>query len=201
MGIGISQNYANDKSFKVFVDYLALKKHFTTKGYDYHKYNGKVRASFEKFQTRSDLFYFYKLSRKRDYKNILISNMVKNPNVWIRDVIEENGSEVYNDWIKRIESLSYSFKIDLNKLKENYKDNFVVPSGQHPYLMTLYLQKHISFETFTILCHLSKTFDYWEKEIVDKIVASDIMLLSKKYYPFLEIDEKKFSKIVKERFF
>lgn len=195
------QNYANDKSFKAYVDYLALKKHFTTKGYDYQKYNGKVRASFDKFQTRPDTFFFYKLSKKRDYKNILISNMIKNPNVWIRDVIDENGIETYNDWVKRIESLSYTFKIELNKLNGEYKENFIVPAGQHPRLMTLYLQKQISLETFTILSHISKTFDYWEKEIVDKIVAYDIIQLLRKYYPFLEVDEKKFSKIVKERFF
>ena len=127
--------------------------------------------------------------------------MIKNPNVWIREVIDEQGVEVYEDWQKRIESLSYTFKTELNKLKEEYRDNFVVHTGQHPHLITLYLQKQISLETFTILCHISKTFDYWEKEVVDKIVASDIMLLSKKYYPFLEIEEKKFSKIVKERFF
>lgn len=201
MALGISQSYANEKSFKAYVEYLALKKHFTAKGYDYHKYHGKVKASFETFRTRPDLFFFYKLSTKRDYKNILISNMIKNPNTWIRDVIDEAGIETYNDWVKRIESLSYIFKTELSKLKDDYKENFVVPTGQHPHLMTLYLQKQISLETFTILCHISKTFEYWEKEVVDKIVASDIMLLSKKYYPFLEIDEKKFSKIVKERFF
>ena len=201
MAIGISQSYANEKSFKAYVDYLALKKHFTSKGYDYHKYNGKVRASFDTFRTRPDVFFFFKLSSKKDYKNMLISNMIKNPNVWIREVIDEQGVEVYEDWQKRIESLSYTFKTELNKLKEEYRDNFVVPTGQHPHLITLYLQKQISLETFTILCHISKTFDYWEKEVVDKIVAGDIMLLSKKYYPFLEIEEKKFSKIVKERFF
>lgn len=201
MGIETLQSYASDKSYKAYIDYLALKKHFTTKGYDYHKYNGKVKASFEKFQSRSDVFFFYKLSRKRDYRNILISNMIKNPNVWIRDVIDEQGLEVYNDWLKRIESLSYTFKRELNNLDEDYKSNFVVTNGQHPLLMTLYLQNKISFETFTILCKISKTFDYWEKEIVDKIVAYDIMTLSKKYYPFLEIDQKKFSEIVKNRFF
>jgi hypothetical protein len=127
--------------------------------------------------------------------------MIKNPNVWIREVIDEQGVETYNDWQKRIESLSYIFKTELNKMKEEYKDNFVVPKGQHPHLITLYLQKQISLETFTILCHISKTFDYWEKEVVDKIVAYDIIRLSRKYYPFLEIDEKKFSNIIKERFF
>jgi hypothetical protein len=74
-------------------------------------------------------------------------------------------------------------------------------NGQHPYIMTLYLQNKISLETFTILSNISNVYDRWSNEIVDKVVARDIIRLSKKYYPFLEIDRKKFSEIVKERFF
>jgi hypothetical protein len=199
--ITTSQNYVNENSFRTYIDYLALKKHFTTKGYDYHKYNGKVKASFQTFQNRKDAFFFYKLSRKREAHDILVSNLSKNPNAWIRDIVDENGFQIYEDWIKRKESLSYFFKLELNKLEDDYKSNFVVPSGQHPRLLTLYLQKHISLETFSILTHLSKVLDHWEKEVVDKIVAGDIIHLSRKYYPFLEIEEKKFSKIVKDKFF
>jgi hypothetical protein len=93
------------------------------------------------------------------------------------------------------------FKNDIKKLKENYYDNFVVKDGQHPYVMTLYLRKEISLETFSILARISNVYDLWEKEIVDKFIARDIIRLSKKYYPFMEVDQKKFSKIVKEQFF
>jgi hypothetical protein len=65
----------------------------------------------------------------------------------------------------------------------------------------MYLQKKISLETFSILAKISNIFPYWEKEIVDKIVARDIIRLIKKYKPFLEIDEKKFKDIARERFF
>jgi hypothetical protein len=68
-------------------------------------------------------------------------------------------------------------------------------------LITLYLQKQISLETITILASLSNIFPYWEKEIVDKIVAYDIIILLGKYRPFLEYDEKKFKNIVREQFF
>lgn len=196
-----SQSYANEKAFKTYIDYLALKKHFTTKGYDYHKYNGKVRASFESFQKRNDVFFFNKLAKKREARDILLSNLVKNPNAWIRDIVDESGTTVYEDWIKRKESLSYLFKLELNKLDEGYKTNFAVTNGQYPKLITLYLQKQISLETFSILTHISKVLDRWDEVIVDKIIAGDIILLSRKYYPFLAIDEKKFSKIIKDHFF
>lgn len=196
-----SLNYANEASFRVYVNYLALKKHFETDGYDYHKYNGKIRASFDKFQTRPDAFFFYKLSKKDDPLNILVANLIRNPKAWIREIVEERGEETYLEWQKKVESLSYVFKNDLKKLKDDYHANFVVKNGQHPYVMSLYLQKEISLETFTILARLSNVYALWENEIVDKFVASDIIRLSKKYYPFLAFDKEKFSKIVKQHFF
>jgi hypothetical protein len=56
-------------------------------------------------------------------------------------------------------------------------------------------------ETLSIIASASKIFAYWEKEIVDKFVARDIIRLSKKYRPFLDISEKKFKDLIRERFF
>ena len=194
-------NYATEESFRVYVDYLALKRHFTTDSYDYQKYNGKVRASFESFQTRNDSFFFYKLSRNKNWHNIILANILKNPNIWIREILEESGETIFAEWEGRMDSLTYTFKDDISRLKENYAEHFIPNNGQHPYIMTLYLQNKISIETFTILANISNVYDRWANEIVDKVVARDIIRLSKKYYPFLEIDRKKFSEIVKERFF
>jgi len=197
----ILHNSAVDTGFKTYVDYLALKRHFETDNYDYHKYNGKVRASIDSFRTRPDAFFFQKLASQNESHEKLLANVIKNPKVWIRDVIDDQGEEVFLAWKKRIEALTYTFQQDLNKLNEDYKSNYLVLNGQHPKLMTLYMQKQISLETTTILFHISKVSSYWENEIVDKFIARDIMRLLRKYYPFLEIDEKKFSKIVKDRFF
>lgn len=194
-------NYATDESFRVYVDYLALKRHFTTDSYDYQKYNGKVRASFDSFSTRNDAFFFYKLSKKKDWHNMILANILKNPNIWIREILEENAETIFAEWEGRIDSLTYTFKDDLSRLKENYADNFIPVNGQHPYVISLYLQNKISVETFTILVNISNVYERWSKEVVDKIVAGDIIRLSKKYYPFLEIDRKKYSNIVKDRFF
>lgn len=194
-------NYANEESFRVYIDYLALKRHFTTDSYDYKKYNGKVKASFDSFQTRNDAFFFYKLSRKNDWHNMILANILKNPNIWIREILEDKGEQIYAEWEGRIDALTYTFKDDLSRLKDNYADNFIPVQGQHPYVMTLYLQNKISLETFTILSNISNIYDRWSNELVDKVVARDIIRLSKKYYPFLEIDRKKFSEIVKEFFF
>lgn len=195
-------NYVTEGSFRTYVDYLALKRHFTNDSYDYQKYNGKVRASFDSFQTRNDAFYFYKLSQRQDAHHLMVANLVKNPNIWVRELCEESAEQTYLDWKKRIDGFTYHFKSELNKLDDDYKSNFAVPeNGQHPKLITLYLQKLISLETFTLLAHLSNVFPYWSTEVKDKIVAGDAIKLSQKYFPFLNLDKKKFQSIVKERFF
>ena len=178
-----------------------MKKHFTTDGYDYHKYHGKIRASFDTFRTRNDAYFFEKLSNKEDPEMLIMANMLVKPNVWIREVVEQEGEDRYIDWKRKIDSLSRIFKSDLNLLDDNFQANFTSVNGQHPFIMTMYMQKKISLETITILAKLSNIFPYWEKEVVDKIIARDIIRLLKKYRPFLVIDEKKFKDIVRERFF
>lgn len=193
-------NYANETSFKAYINYLALKKHFTTKTYDYHKYNGKVKASFDTFQTRNDVFFFYKLSQKQDYHHLLLANLIENPSLWIRDIIDDEGTERYLKWNGRISALTYTISQDLKTLDDSYKENFVVSNGQHPKLLSLLLQRKLSLETFAILTHLANIHEYWETNISDKIVAKDKILLAKKYLPFLDYDRKKISETVKKHF-
>jgi hypothetical protein len=195
-----SPTYVNDKSFEAYVKYLALKKHFTTDGYDYHKYNGKVRASMDSFRSRNDAFFFAKLAAKDDYVNRILSNMLKKPNIWVRDILESEGDNVYIEWKRKQESLSYTFKSELKLLDLNYQTNFISRDGQHPIIMTMYLRKEISLETFTLLTHYANIFAYWDKILVDKIVSRDIIRMARKYKPFLAIDDKKFKDIVREHF-
>lgn len=197
----ISQTFVNDRSYEAYIKYLALKKHFTTDGYDFFKYNGKVRASFDAFNTRNDAYFFTKLAKHEDYQNLMIANMLIKPNIWIRELLDEEANYRYNEWRKKVESLTYTFKSELKHLHDDYQQNFVSRDGQHPHVMSLYNQKQISIETFTILAHSANIFDYWNEKIVDKIISRDIIRLSRKYKPFLEYDEKKFKGIIREYFF
>lgn len=199
--IKTSQSYANENSFQWYVKYLAMKKHFTSDEYNYHKYNGKIRASYDKFRTRNDAYFFEKLSNKENPEKLILANIIVKPNIWIREIVEQEGEDRYINWQGKIDSLSRIFKTELNLLDDNFQANFTSVNKQHPLLLTMYLQKKISLETLTILSNIANIFQYWEKEVVDKIVAGDIIRLIKKYKPFLEIDEKKFKDIVRERFF
>ena len=124
--------------------YLALKKHFTTDQYDYFKYNGKVRASMDTFRTRNDAYFFTKLSSKENWVEILIANMVHDQTSWIREIIDTEGETRYLEWKKKIDSLTEVFKTDLKFLNEDWEENFVVPDGQHPLILRLYIEKKIT---------------------------------------------------------
>ena len=198
--ISTSPNSVNEKAFDAYVKYLAYKRHFTTKGYDFHKYNGRVKASFETFRTRNDAYFFAKLATKDDYENLLLANMLVKPESWVRDIIDDSGHDIYMAWKKKIDSLSHVFKSELNLLKDDYAQNFVSVGGQYPHIVTMFLQKKISLETFTIISHIANIFNYWEANVSDKIIFDGIVRKCRRYKPFLQYDEQKFKQLVKDRF-
>tara|TARA_B110000503_G_scaffold93964_1_gene141681 strand:- start:304 stop:912 length:609 start_codon:yes stop_codon:yes gene_type:complete len=196
----ISQTIASDESFNAYVKFLALRKHFTTDSYDYFKYNGKVRANRETFMSRPDAYSFAKLAKKDDYVNLIMSNLLINNKVWVRDLLDSECEARHTNWKKRVESLGYIFKSELAHCDDEYKRNFISKDGQHPHVMTLFLQRKISLETFTILAHSANIFSYWQEKVVDKHVSFDIINKSRKYKPFLDYNEERFAKLIKDHF-
>lgn len=190
-------NYATKESFDVYLKYLALKRHFTTESYDFHKYHGKVKASYDSFQTRSDAYFFYKLSKTRHWNDLILANIIQDHNIWVRDICEQPAEQVYVDWKKKIDGLSHHFTAELKKLKPILEDNFTVSNGKHPHLLTLLLRSQISMEFFTILTHVTNVFPYWKQQLEYDVVAQDAIKKAIKYLPFLSIDKKKFIGLVK----
>ena len=143
-------------AFEAYKVYIALKSHFTTKYYDYFKYNGRTRASRKTFEKRADKYFFHKLSKRKDIVEFLVSNFVYNGDGWVGDLVQNNESEkYYRQFLRTRESLSYILSEELNKLKDKFNDNFVVENGQHPYALKLYLRGDISIETLIISFFLS----------------------------------------------
>jgi hypothetical protein len=180
---------------------VALKNHFTQKNYDYIKYNGKTSVRADSFNTRKDKIFFEKLSKHKDPKGFLIANLVIDEKVWIKDLAYNEVAQTrYNDWIKRIESLTYMFKSELSKLKENFDENFLVEEYDHPYLLKLYLQKEISIETLVILVEVTYCFKHWNKKLSEDPVWDQVSFKIKKYKSFLNFDTAKIKSIIVDKF-
>lgn len=192
--------YNTTDAYDLYVYYLAIKRHFTTT-YDFFKYNGKVSASTMAFENRKDKFHFYKLSKHKDAKNLILANMLVSSKSWIGDLLDDKAEEIYLDWKKRKQSLTYQFKSDIVELDDDdYNMNFYVENGQHPRLIKLYSMSRVSLESLVILYDLSRCGKYWEKNISDQIVFPDINNLVKKYRPFLDYDKEKMRKILLDKY-
>ena len=103
-------------AFECYKEYVALKNHFTKPTYNYHKYNGKSKLSFDSFDTRKDKLYFMKVAKHPDPRNYILSNLVENPKLWIKEIaFSLSSEEVYKNWSKRQQSIMYLFKEELSK--------------------------------------------------------------------------------------
>lgn len=196
----IDSPYSEKKAFELYVYYLSLKQHFTSE-YDYFKYNGKVSARYDTFQKRKDRFFFYKLSNRDESKELIFANILENPSIWIGDLVDTKAKDVYNQWKKRLNSLTYRFKEELSYI-DDLKASIRIENGQHPQLLTFHIQNKVSIETLTILDMIIKFFSYWRKNIDDGILFPDINKKVDKYKPFLErsIELTKFKKILLNKY-
>ena len=183
--------------------YLALKNHFTKDHYDYIKYRGKTRASNEAFYKRKDRFWFEKFARQKNDKEIedfFVSNFIYSTDpstVWIGEMIKE-GEGRYQEWQKKVQSLTYVFKEETESVFENRKvDDMFDCSKGHPPILKIYLKGDISLESMVIYDRIlgyGKDFDKRLKDPVWETVSRKI----KKYSPFLNIDVSRYKKILKE---
>ena len=189
--------------FDSYKCYLAMKNHFTKDNYDYLKYRGKVRATQQAFYKRKVRFWFEKFSRQKTDKEVeefFVANFTSCPDpesLWIGEMIKE-GEGRYQDWQKKVQSLSYVFKEEVNNLFDDRKvDDVFDCSKGHPHILRSYLGGKTSLETLVIcdrIFEYGKNFDKKLKDPVWETVSRRV----KKYSPFLNINVPRYKKILKE---
>ena len=189
--------------FECYKSYLGLKNHFSKEKYDYHKYCGKSRASIQSFYKRKDRFFFEKLSRQKDDKEVIdyfVSNFVKatDPSsVWIGEIVR-NGETNYQEWLKQRQSMTYLFREECDKLFTGNKiDDVFDCSKGHPLLLKKHLSKEVSLETLIIIDRILNYRSRFDNSLSDPVWESVSMKI-KKYNPFLNIDVFKYKRILKE---
>jgi hypothetical protein len=190
--------------FDAYRTYLSLKNHFTKDKYDYHKYCGKSRATVQSFYKRKDRFWFEKVTRQKNEKEVVdffVANFVASSDpssLWIGEIIREGDSR-YSSWKKRIQSLSYIFKEEVCSVfnSKNFDEMFKIVGNRHPQILKEHLQNNLSLETMLILDKILNYRVEFDKKLDDPVWQLTSMKL-KKYSPFLNIDVFRFRKILKE---
>ena len=189
--------------FDAYRCYLSLKNHFTKDHYDYIKYRGKTRATVQAFYKRKDRFWFEKFARSKNDKEVeefFVSNFIYSTDpatMWIGEMIKE-GEGRYTEWKKKVQSLSYIFKEEVENVFEEQKvDDVFDCSKGHPPILKSYLGGDTSLETM-VICDIilgyGKDFDKRLNDPVWETVSRKV----KKYKPFLNINVFNFKKILRE---
>lgn len=188
------------EAFDAYMMYLSLKRHFTLgSGYDYFKYNGKTNASKASFDTRNDKYSFHKLSRKDSPRDYVVANFVKHgPNIWIGDLVGDSKcEETYKSWVKKRESMTYTFKSDLEKLS-GIDTSLKSVNGDYPELLKLMNKNEVCIETVIILNDILGFMKRWNRDISDPVIWPEIYNTCVKYKPFIEYDADKLKRVAIE---
>jgi len=184
--------------------YLSVKNHFSKESYDFFKYKGKTKVSDKTFYAKKERFWFEKLSRNKEEKEIInffVSNYCSadDPSsLWIGDIIK-NGESVYIRWKEKRDNLLDVFLQEISNLnKENFDQYFSVVKNRHPQIVKDYLKGDICIETmiiFDTIINYKKDFD---NKLIDPIWEM-ISMKMKKYSVFLQINSVKYRKALKEK--
>lgn len=191
--------------YETFALYQSIKLHFSTDSYDFFKYGGKSKVSVDSFENRKDKYFFYKLSRRLQSKDelidFLVANFVQDDNCWVGNLLEDSSELTYRERQKVLQSISYTFQNDCEKLFQNIDNpNEILQSedGDYPKLLKMTLQKQIQIETFCILNTLLNFIPKWESRITDTIRWPQYKRKVIKYSPFVKFDTTK-SKLILKR--
>jgi hypothetical protein len=142
-----------------------------------------------------------KMAKHSDAFNYMLANLLDDEKAWIKDIAySPKAEQIYQDWMKRSQSLTYVFSNELAKLDSDFNSNFKVKDNSHPLLLKLYLRREISLETLIILVDLVGCVKYWSKKMEYDPNWDNVSIKIQKYRPFLKYDREKYKKIVLDFF-
>lgn len=197
--------------FEAYVKFLALRRHFTDHNYDFHKYNGKIRASEEKYKKDRKIYYFFErlvLTHREDtIVEFLLSSFVmsKNPSkVWIQDLIC-NSELKYSDYRLMKSNLPTIVENDFNLIIEycvenkiDFNDLFFTDGKKHPPIVKLFLSDKISLETITIIDKIIYFVDNLNKKLTDSVWKS-VSFGIQKYKAFVDVDLNFYKNLLRDK--
>lgn len=201
--------------FDAYATYIAMKSHFQG-DYDYVKYKGKVAVKKDSFYRRKDKKTFEELARKFNKKeleqfllaaflNVTDSGnlaLARNEFMWTGNLLDEDTLSAYSVWRKRVQSLSYIFKNDVDKILASAIENELSfdeilksVNGEYPLIMQLERRGDISLETLIVFENIFKFLD--KVKIKETTYWPMYKMKCKKYASFLTINNEHYMDILR----
>ena len=191
--------------YGAYLLFLALRTHFTNVKYDYFLMNGKLRASRETYERRMDKTLFEKLAKEynaKDLRDFYIANLLEDKH-YIADFIDDQASDIYNNYTKRRQSLSYVCSNDLDRVfnQNDPRVPFATSDDRYPDIVMLFLRRSIGIETLVILddfTGFTRKFDtYYEDDVIWPKISQKIS----KFRPFLKYDKVRMKDVLKSKLY
>ena len=196
--------------FESYKLYLAIWQHFSlSRDYNYFKYKGKIgNITGKTYNNRKDKYFFETLGErnKGDLLQYYVANFAHHGSEvqWIGDLHSKESEDVYYNWQRRIQSLTYIFEEDLKEVNEfliarglEFDRLFDVEEDEHPLIFRFVQQRMIEVETYIIM---DKILGF-SKRIATKIKESYIFPAEQyrydRYAEFLNLESDKYIKIMK----
>jgi hypothetical protein len=182
------------KGFDLFKIYLGVKLHFTTDSYDFLRFGGKTKTTFDSYLKRNDKYCFERLSRsfKGDPVDFFFALFAHNPHQWIGQMMEGGHEEIYAQWQRRMQNFSEEFGEDMVNLcrgleatGKGFNSLFCSDGGQHPPLLQAAVRGEISPESFIVLDEILGFFPQFNKSLQEDALWDAYSKRCQKYRPFL----------------
>lgn len=191
--------------YSVFCLYLMLSRHF--KGnFDVIKYNWKINATEKSYLRRKDRNFFERISKKYnlgDLSELMISNLVANPNAWIGELSDSDALSFYRKFEGKLLKSERIFKEDVDNIllfcetkQIKFADVISDTSKNNPLLFKMIQQNVITYETFVMLDCLFKFISKYDT--MNNIVwTNDYAFKIKAYRSLLDFDYEKIKECFK----
>lgn len=137
--------------------------------------------------------------------DFMVANFLYDEKMWVGALLDDEAKDRYNAYVKRKQTLTYTFDNELSELIETVNGNIkslFKPNdghgGQLPVVIGCYEQR-AGLETLALLDYFVGYFDKYNDEYRDDYLWSKLRMKCKKLLPFMEFDKNKIKTIIKAK--
>ena len=186
--------------YEAFILHHAVNLHFN-RSYDCWKYNFKTNVTEKTYWNRPDKFQLTKIGKRFKTRDDIILYFASHQiagNKYTGDMIRDE--DTYTKFLKRIDSISYLFKNELEEISDVKFDKLLEIKDTYPRIIQLHLEGTVSLETVCIVNRLTGFIEKANSRISETILWPDLYNKISKYQSFLKFDDSKMRKIILDVF-
>ena len=186
--------------YEAFILHHAVNLHFN-RSYDCWKYNFKTNVTEKTYWKRPDKFQLTKIGKRFKTRDDIILYFASHQiagNKYTGDMIRDE--DTYTQFLKRIDSISYLFKNELEEISDVKFDKLLEIEDTYPKIVQLHLEGTVSLETVCIVNRLTGFIEKANSRISETILWPDLYKKITKYQSFLKFDDLKMRMIILDIF-